>query len=187
MLTLRTARLVLDAPRESDIPAVLAACQDPRTQRWVPLPAPYTRENAEFFVRSYCPHGEASGRYRVWALRTDPTAPLIGVVELRRDEAPCSASVGCWLDPAARGSGYMREALEAVAAYAFDPEGLGLERLRWEYLPGNDESRRLAESIGFAFDPADRREVSFRGEAHVAQVGFLRADRLLGADGPAHR
>lgn len=182
MLTLRTPRLVLDAPRESDIPAVLAACQDERTQRWVPLPNPYTRESAEFFVRSYCPHGLASRQYTVWALRREPIAPLVGVAEVRRDEHAGSASLGCWLEPGSRGQGLMHEALGAVVAHALDPDGLGFERLRWEYLPGNEESRRLAEGVGFAFEDAEPHRVLFHGEERTALVGVL-----LRGDGAADR
>jgi RimJ/RimL family protein N-acetyltransferase len=178
VLTLRTPRLVLDAPRESDIAAVLAACQDEQTQRWVPLPDPYTLDSAEFFVRSYCPHGLASGQYTVWALRPADTEPLVGVVEVRRDEQPGSASLGCWLEPASRGQGVMHEALVAVAAHALDPDGLGFAQLRWEYLPGNDESRRLAEGVGFDFRDAEEHRVLFHGEERAALVGvLLRGDR----------
>lgn len=164
---------MLDAPRESDIPAVLAACQDEETQRWVPLPRPYTRANAEFFVRSYCPHGLASGQYSVWAVRPTPTAALIGVVEVRRDERPGSASLGCWLEPGSRGRGVMHEALVAVTDHALDPGGLGLARLRWEYLPGNEQSRRLAEGVGFDFTGAVPHRVRFHDEERDALAGVL--------------
>lgn len=171
---------MLDAPRESDIAAVLDACLDPQTQRWVPLPDPYTRANAEFFVRSYCPHGLASGQYTVWAIRPGESEPLLGVVEVRRDEAAGSASLGCWLGPDARGRGLMHEALVAVARHALDPGGLDFARLRWEYLPGNEQSRRLAEGIGFDFTDAMAHRIRFRGEERDALVGLL-----LRGDGPA--
>ena len=174
MQELRTARLILDAPREADIDAVLDGCQDPETQRWIPLPSPYTRENAEYFVRSYCPHGLAPGRYTVWALRERETAPLIGVIEVRRDEAEGSASLGCWSVPAARGRGLLREGLIAVTRHALDPDGLGFTRLRWERLAGNVASGRLAEAAGFVFDPGTEHTVDFHGERMPAVVGVLR-------------
>jgi RimJ/RimL family protein N-acetyltransferase len=177
---LRTARLVLDTPREADIPAVLQGCSDPETLRWIPLPEPYTQENAEFFVRSYCPHGLASGRFTVWAIRENATRPLIGVVEVRRDEAAGAASVGCWLTPAARGRGLMTEALAAVCAHALDPGGLGFERLHWEYLPGNEASRRVSEAVGFDFAGAEPHTVDFRGERREALTGVLGRDSLRG-------
>ncbi len=180
MQALRTARLVLDTPRETDIPAVLQACSDPELLRWIPLPQPYTLENAEFFVRSYCPHGLASGRFTVWAVRQSDTLPLVGVVEVRRDESAGAASVGCWLTPSARRRGVMTEALTAVCAYALAPDGLGFERLGWEYLPGNEASRRLADAVGFDFSAAEPHTVDFRGEEREALTGVLRRDGLRG-------
>lgn len=178
VLTMRlaTPRLVLDAPMDDDVPDVLAACQDPETQRWVPLPSPYTRESAEFFVRSYCPHGLASRQYTVWAVRARGDGRLLGALEVRRDEHPGSASLGCWSGPWARGQGYMREALGAVARYALDPDGLGFERLNWEYVPGNEASRRLAEAAGFGFGDGIRTVVSLHGELREARVGRLSRD-----------
>jgi RimJ/RimL family protein N-acetyltransferase len=175
---LRTARLVLDAPRETDIPAVLEACSDPEVSRWIPLPEPYTQENAEFFVRSYSPHGLASGRFTVWAIRESADGPLIGAVEVRRDEAAGSASIGCWLATASRRRGVMTEALSAVCAYALDPGGLGFDRLNWEYLPGNEASRRLAEAAGFDFAGALPHAIDFRGDRRDALTGVLRRDSL---------
>lgn len=172
MRVLRTERLVLDAPRESDIDAVFAACQDPDIQRWIPIASPYTRENAEFFVRSYVPHGEASGRFVVWAYRI-ADGPLLGVAEVRKDEADGSASLGCWQAPDARGHGYMREALRRVLSHALAPDGLGFTRLRWEYLVGNEASKRLATDLGFVFTGAQAHTVEFRGESREAFFGVL--------------
>ena len=180
MQALRTARLVLDAPREGDIAAVFEACRDPELLRWVPLPEPYTIENAEYFVRAYCPHGLASGQFTVWAIREAESSPLVGVVEVRRDETAGSASVGCWLTPSARRRGVMTEALTAVGEYALSPEGLGFDRLRWEYLPGNEASRRLAEAVGFDFAGAQPHPVGFRGEQREALTGVLRRDDVRG-------
>ncbi|MDN4615396.1 GNAT family N-acetyltransferase [Leifsonia sp. F6_8S_P_1B] len=175
MHALRTARLILDAPREDDVDAVLDACTDPETQRGVPVPSPYTRADAEYFVRSYCPHGELSGRYLVWALRTAPGEPLLGTVEVRRDQTAGAASLGCWLRPSARGHGYMREAVRVVIGYALDPAGLACTELRWDCLPGNLRSRRLGEAVGFAFDAGEHRTLPFRGESRDTLSGVLRA------------
>ena len=152
------------------------ACQDEEIRRWVPLPSPYTRESAEFFVRSYCPHGVASGQYWVWALRPAPEAPLLGVVEVRRDEAPGSASLGAWLAPGARGRGLMREGLAAVCANALTPApvGLGYDCLCWGFLPGNERSSRLAEAVGFEFGSGEHRQIVFEGETRDLLVGTLR-------------
>lgn len=181
MTVLRTARLVLDAPRESDIDAVYAACQDPLIQQWVPIASPFTRDDAEFFVRSYVPHGAASGRFAVWAYRIDD-GPLLGAVEVRRDDSAGSASIGCWQARDARGHGYMREALARVVAYALDPEGLGYVRLRWEYLVGNETSKRLALDLGFVFDDATAHTVDLRGTQREAVYGLIERGAPAGSD-----
>ncbi len=177
---LTTERLVLDAPTDADIPDVAQACQDAETQRWVPLPSPYTRESAEFFVRSYCPHGIASRRYTVWALHRVEGGRMLGALEVRRDERAGSASLGCWSGPWARGHGYMREALAAVTQHALDSDGLGFEQLNWEYVPGNDASRRLAEAVGFDFAAGARTTVTLHGQTREARVGTLRRDDVRG-------
>ncbi|WP_431221335.1 GNAT family N-acetyltransferase [Leifsonia xyli] len=171
-----TPRLVLDAPTEDDIPDVLAACEDAETQAWVPLPTPYTRESAQFFVRSYCPHGVASRRYTVWALHLREGGRMLGALEVRRDDRPGSASLGAWSGPWGRGHGYMREALVAVTRYALDPAGLGFDQLNWEYVPGNHASKRLAEAAGFGFDEGIRTIVELHGVRREARVGTLRRD-----------
>jgi RimJ/RimL family protein N-acetyltransferase len=74
----------------------------------------------------------------------------------------------------------MTEALTAVCAHALDPDGLGFERLNWEYLLCNEASRRLAGAVGFDFTGAGAHEVDFRGERRRAQTGVLRRDGLRG-------
>ena len=46
-----------------------------------------------------------------------------------------------------QGQGLMREALEALNAFAF--EAMGLHRIMANYVPGNDRSGRLLERLGF--------------------------------------
>jgi RimJ/RimL family protein N-acetyltransferase len=171
--TLVTERLTLDAPGEADIETVFELCQDPEIHRWVPLPWPYQHNDAEFFVRSYVPHGLASGAYETWAIRTTADGRFIGAIELRSDEAPRSASLGCWLGAPSRGHGYMTEAAQAVIDHALGPDGPGFTRLRWEGLAGNDASLRMATSLGFVVEPDPGRTVDFRGERRAAWLGVL--------------
>ncbi len=162
--SLQSARLVLDAPEDSDIDTIFELCQDTEIHRWVPLPWPYTRQSAEFFVRSYVPHGLISGAYETWAIRTADDRAFIGAIELRKDVAERSASFGCWVGAPSRGRGFMREAASAVIAYGTSESGPGYQRLRWEGLVGNDSSRRLATSLGFVMDDAADLTLDFHGE-----------------------
>ena len=177
--TLLTERLILDAPATSDVDTILELCQDPEIHRWVPLPWPYERSNAEYFVESYVTHGLVSGAYVTWAMRTAVDHAFIGAIELRADRAERSASIGCWLGRPSRGNGYMKEAAQGVIDYAIGPVGPGYTRLRWEGLVGNDASLRIASSLGFVIDPDLERTVDFRGERRPAWLGVLvTPDRL---------
>lgn len=173
--TLHTNRLVLDTPNAGDIQAVFALCQDPEIQRWLPIASPFEQSDAEFFINSYVPHGEASGTYTTWALRQATDTPLIGAVEVRLDEAPASASLGCWIGAPYRGRGLMAEALSTVAAYAFAPDGMALSQLRWQGLAGNRASAALAGSLGFVRDADDARAFDFRGQWRDVWAATLRA------------
>ena len=42
--------ITLRALRETDIPAIVAACQDPEIPRWTSVPSPYTVEDAKPFL-----------------------------------------------------------------------------------------------------------------------------------------
>lgn len=180
--TLVTQRLTLGAPDEADIEQVFELCQDPELHRWVPLPWPYSRTDAEFFVRSYAPHGLASGAYETWAIRTTAEGRTVGAIELRRDEAARSASFGCWLGEPSRGHGYMKEAARAVIDYAMGPDGPGYTRLRWEGLVGNDASMKIASSLGFVIDRGDGRTIEFRGERRPSWLAVLEAPRRATGD-----
>jgi RimJ/RimL family protein N-acetyltransferase len=171
--TLLTERLVLDAPAPSDVDTILELCQDPEIHRWVPLPWPYERSNAEYFVASYVTHGLVSGTYVTWAMRTAADHAFIGAIELRADEAEGSASIGCWLGRPSRGHGYMKEAAQGVIDYAMSPDGPAYTRLRWEGLVGNDASMRIASSLGFVIERDQGRMVDFHGERRPAWLGVL--------------
>lgn len=59
--TLGAGELLLDEPTEADVDAIAGYCQDPVFERFLTLPWPYARKDAEFFVNEYVPHGWESG------------------------------------------------------------------------------------------------------------------------------
>ena len=69
-VTLTTERLVLHPPTETDIDAIVRACQDPEIPRYTPVPSPYGREDAEGYVKLI---GEwwAEGSQTIWCAYRD--------------------------------------------------------------------------------------------------------------------
>jgi RimJ/RimL family protein N-acetyltransferase len=136
-------RLLLDQPTEADIDAITGYCQDPVFERFLTLPWPYERKDAEFFVNEYVPHGWETGTEVTWALRRDEV--LLGVVGVRASRS----MVGFWLGAPHRGRGYMPLAVSAVADWAF--ANRWLDRIRWEAVVGNAASLAVARKAGFRY------------------------------------
>jgi RimJ/RimL family protein N-acetyltransferase len=68
--TLETDRLLLDPLTERDEDAVYRYCQDDELQRWVPVPVPYERASARFFVGKYAKDASESPTLTLWAIRS---------------------------------------------------------------------------------------------------------------------
>ncbi|MFD7900960.1 GNAT family N-acetyltransferase [Kitasatospora sp. NPDC059722] len=171
-VTLTTERLVLRAPQESDIDAVLAACQDEEIQRWTVVPVPYRREDAEFFVRTLAPNGLRDGSEYIWCVTDRATGRLVGTQSVSRFAAdPAAASVGWWTAKEQRGRGYTVEAAREVARWALTE--LGVRRLQWLAYVGNDGSRAVAERVGYRFEGTLRSYAEQRGVFHDSWVASL--------------
>jgi len=151
--TIRSSRLHLDAVVPSDTDRVREYCVDEELQRWVPLPSPYSRSDAEFFTGPYV--ASAGTAFAVWAIRLSPGGPLLGAIELRYKPLG-SAEVGFWLGKPHRGQGIMTEALQTLIEYAFDEQGLGLSRLHWQAVAGNWASAIVARRNGFRYEGVSR-------------------------------
>ncbi|MGV8884492.1 MAG: GNAT family N-acetyltransferase [Microbacteriaceae bacterium] len=183
-------RLALGPVTLSDADSVFTLCQDAELQRFVPLPVPYTRKDAEYFTSTYATDAATSSTFSLWAIRltTDaapPTGPraIIGAIELRCEPLR-SATVGFWLGQPYRGLGIMTEALRALVDYAFDPEKLGLERLHWEAVVGNTASAIVAQRNGFVFEGVSRRALAHRDiRVDAWRASLLRSDPREATEG----
>jgi len=147
-VTLRTDRLELSLPRESDVDALFAACQDPDIRRYTTVPSPYERRHAVEFVERVAKHWD-DGDEQTWAMRDGAT--LAGVVGLYR-QGGGAAELGYWVAPDSRGHGFVTEAARAVVDWAFSDEGLELARIEWRAVVGNVASARAARTLGFRFE-----------------------------------
>jgi len=129
--------------RESDVPAIVEACQDPEIPRWTSVPSPYTEQDARDFVA----HGVPGREYQLQLAIVDADSDeLLGSIGLfTHDEG--IGEVGYWMAAAARGRGAATRAVRLVVAWGF--ESYGYERIQLHTLPGNRASERVAEKAGF--------------------------------------
>jgi RimJ/RimL family protein N-acetyltransferase len=170
----------LRATDERDIDDIALACSDELLQRCLPLlPSPYTRADAEQWVREGAPARWADGGA---SFTIDEGGRLAGHIGLRPHPQRDIVEVGYWVAPWARGRGIATAATRAAVTFAFDQ---GAARAELLTLRANAWSQRVALAAGFRY------EAVCRGAA-VVRDG-RRADLLLWArlatdpDGPAPR
>ncbi|QAY62474.1 N-acetyltransferase [Xylanimonas allomyrinae] len=184
----------LSTPTAADVERILEICQDAAIQRWTTVPRPYLREHAEGFATSIVPAGWEAGTSLVWAVRAagdvlpgSPEPPVLGMVELRLDDAPAGArsgEVGFWAAPEARGRGLTTEAARLVVDYGLDPEGLGLARAVWRAEVGNWASRRVAWKLGMRVEGQVRGMLLHEGRLVDGWIGTLLAGDRREPDEP---
>ena len=168
--TLETERLRLRPYLPEDAPDVALACRDELTQRWLPLPNPYTDADALAWCTEISPGFRASGEGIEWAAvrRTDDR--LVGSFGLKRtDWRGRSSEIGYWVAPWARGEGVAVEALQAIARWLLLEQGF--ERMVLRAATGNTASQRVAEKAGFTREGVAR-NAGFTNDGRVDLVVF---------------
>lgn len=164
---IQSSRLLLDPITRADADAVLEYCSDEELQHWVPVPAPYSRADAEFFTTQYATDAATSPTFSLWAIRLidepalglppelRPHNPLVGAIELRFEPVK-SGTIGFWLGKPHRGRGIMTEAVQTLVEFALDEQGFDLTRIHWQARVGNWASATVARRNGFQFEGVSR-------------------------------
>jgi RimJ/RimL family protein N-acetyltransferase len=167
---LATERLVLRAPRRSDVKAIASLANDRRiAANTARIPHPYGIEDAEQFIASVNKReGEACF---VIMLECAP----VGVcsVDLRED----GPEVGYWLGVPYWGRGFATEAVRALIDHAFGD--LEHEALISGARVNNPASRRVLEKCGFQWTGV--RLSRIRAINSAAPIDRFRLDRGLWA------
>jgi RimJ/RimL family protein N-acetyltransferase len=130
----------------SDVPAIVAACQDPEIPRWTRVPSPYVREDAERFLAIAA--SEAAAGLGVALAICDADDRLIGTIGLMDlDRERGYGEIGYWTAAAARGRGAARRAVALVRDWAHAE--LGLTAIEILAHRDNRPSQLVAERSGF--------------------------------------
>jgi ribosomal-protein-serine acetyltransferase len=177
--TLAAGDLTLRPLTESDVDDVTEACQDADTLRWLPIPRPYTRANAEWFIGTFAPALRESGAGIVFAIQS--AGRLVGVIDLKHvNWVYRVAEVGYWVAPWARGRGVASRATLALSEWAICDHGF--ERVELFAATGNIASQRAAEKAGFVREGVAR-NAGYVHDGRVDMVLFsLVPDDLLRSD-----
>jgi RimJ/RimL family protein N-acetyltransferase len=148
--------------RDSDVPALVAACQDPEIPRWTAIPTAYTEREA----RGYVTQSELerlAGREVGLAVTDAGSGDVLGSCGLARfDWEDRKAEIGYWVTVKARRRSVGTRAAVLVSRWGI--EHLGLERVELLANPANEASQRLARRAGFTREGLLRRYRRRKGE-----------------------
>ena len=153
IVELRTARTLLRAWRDDDLPAWVAMNADPAVRRYFST----VQTEAEALAEAGRSRANLARRgWGMWALEVPGKLPFAGFVGLNLPsfEAPFMPVVemGWRLPTAAWGQGWASEAATAAAAFGFDV--LGLDELVAFTTVSNEPSRRVMSRLGMQHDAA---------------------------------
>jgi RimJ/RimL family protein N-acetyltransferase len=132
--------------RESDAPSIAIAGDDPETQKWLPLPAPYTLGDAKRFIEEIAPATLKAGTGIVFAIEHENG--FVGCIDVKRAEwLNGNCEIGYWTMPEHRGRGFMSQALELLSEWVLLEQDF--VRVEVRVAVENHASQRVAEKGGF--------------------------------------
>jgi RimJ/RimL family protein N-acetyltransferase len=151
---IRTPRLVLRRVRHGDEDPVFALFNNWEVARWLSMPPwPYTRADAEGFIRRTATEPHAEGADIAFAIDLD--AALIGIIGVRIRPAShlqrsAGPNIGYWIGQPYWGHGYMTEAAAGLIRLVF--AATSCDAIYSGAFVGNDASLRVQEKLGFVRD-----------------------------------
>jgi RimJ/RimL family protein N-acetyltransferase len=144
-VTLSDGVVTLRFWRHDDAPAVFAACQDPLIGRFVPIPQPYSEDDARTFIEMRR-RDRDGGDEQGFAIVDASTDELLGAIS-RHGPFGHRAMFGYWLAPAARGRGVATRSLRLIIDWTLATTAV--IRLELYTDVENDASGRVAQRAGF--------------------------------------
>lgn len=157
--------------RDSDAPLVAGAANDSETQKWLPLPTPYTLEDANHFIAEISVATLAAGTGIVFAIEQDNM--FVGCIDVKRAEwLNRNCEIGYWTMPEHRGRGFMPQALGMLSQWVLHQQGFC--RVEVRVADGNYSSQRVAEKAGYIREGIARQA----GRVHGGRVDLIVYSRV---------
>jgi len=133
--------------RDTDVDALVAACQDPEIARWTRIPVPYGPADARAYLRTRYDAAFAGLSAPFAIVETGDGALLGSITLLRVNWRHRRAMIGYWLAVPARGRGHATRALRLASGWGM--VALGLERIGLLAAVVNRGSQQVALRAGF--------------------------------------
>jgi RimJ/RimL family protein N-acetyltransferase len=166
-MTLEDEVVLLRPFDKGDVPAIVAACQDPEIPRWTSVPSPYTEADAVAWLESDVEES--------FAVVDRSTGELLGSIGVRYLDSAVG-EVGYWMKREARGRGLATRALALLSRWALVEKSLARFQLRADV--ENVASQRVAEKAGFVREGVLRSSLELMGERRDVIMYSLVPDDL---------
>ena len=145
--TLEVEQLVLRPWQEVDADFVFESCQDPDIVEFTTIPAPYTRFNADEFIRSRSELFENKEVIPYAGVVNGKLAMSVSLHDINYFDHTCE--VGYWINKEFRGLGLTTKAVKLITSYGFS---LGFRRIQGLVLPENIGSQKVLLGAGFELE-----------------------------------
>ena len=158
--TLTYGTLTLRPSRESDIESIYQACQDPLISHFTTVPANYTLEHAQSFVRQLDPEGLQSKREIRFIIESNqgPTPALAGVISFHSPNFNNKvAEIGYWIAKEHRGKSIGTTAVKVLTNFGF--ETMGWNRIEAMIDHDNEASKKVVTRAGYEHEGLLRQRV----------------------------
>jgi len=158
--TLTYGNITLRPSRESDIESIYQACQDPLISHFTTVPANYTLEHAQSFVRQLDPEGLQSKREIRFIIESNEDAlpGLAGVISFHSPNFNNKvAEIGYWITKEYRGKSIGTTAAKVLTNFGF--ETMGWNRIEAMIDHDNEASKKVITRAGYEHEGLLRQRV----------------------------
>ncbi len=171
--TLTYGTLTLRPSQESDIESIYQACQDPLISHFTTVPANYTLEHAQSFVRQLDPEGLQNKREIRFIIETNQGAApsLAGVISFHSPNFNNKvAEIGYWIAKEHRGKSIGTTAVKVLTNFGF--ETMGWNRIEAMIDHDNEASKKVVTRAGYEHEGLLRQRV-IRADGNVIDMDIF--------------
>jgi ribosomal-protein-alanine N-acetyltransferase len=168
--TLTYGTLTLRPSRESDIESIYLACQDPLISHFTTVPANYTLEHAQSFVRQLDPEGLQNKREIRFIIESSQgeKSALAGVISFHSPNFNNKvAEIGYWIAKESRGKSIGTTAVKVLTNFGF--ETMGWNRIEAMIDHDNEASKKVVTRAGYEHEGLLRQRV-IRADGEVIDM-----------------
>ena len=173
--TLTYGILTLRPSQESDIESIYQACQDPLISHFTTVPANYTLEHAQSFVRQLDPEGLQNKREIRFIIESSQGAApsLAGVISFHSPNFNNKvAEIGYWIAKEHRGKSIGTTAVKVLTNFGF--ETMGWNRIEAMIDHDNEASKKVVTRAGYEHEGLLRQRV-IRADGDVIDMDIFAA------------